>query len=416
MRCVANVSLKSIFAAGTIALAACVGNPSSSPWVGPPSANPEAARRLLGRLTSGSGKIQHVVILVQENRSFNHLFMGYPGATTQNYGYISSGKKVSLKEVSLKANFIPGYGLGGVLHTVQRDGQHSRHQLPDERLRQSARQCGNNGCPIRYPPYSFVKRSEIKPYWDLAKQYVLADRMYSSNIDASSFVSHQYIIAAQAMQSYNWPYTKYWGCEGPAGNKINVLGPQRQHQGTELVCFNDLTLGQEADDAGVTWAAYSAPVGPGNGGGWNGYQANRHVYYGSDWDNDIIQSPSQFLTDVSDGKLRQITWITPARENSDHPQTFSKTGPMWVASLVNTIGQSQFWDSTAIFIFWDDPSGFFDPAPPPYVDYDGLGFRLPLLIISPYAKKGYVTHVQYEHGSILKFTEDMFGLPRLSAS
>ena len=89
---------------------------------------------------------------------------------------------------------------------------------------------------------------------------------------------------------------------------------------------------------------------------------------------------------------------------------------MWVASVVNAIGESKFWDSTAIFIFWDDPSGFYDPEPPPYADYDGLGFRLPLLIISPYAKKGYVSHVQYEHGSILKFAEDVFGLARLSAS
>ncbi len=89
---------------------------------------------------------------------------------------------------------------------------------------------------------------------------------------------------------------------------------------------------------------------------------------------------------------------------------------MWVASVVNTIGQSKFWNSTAIFIFWDDASGFFDPEPPPYVDYDGLGFRLPLLIVSPYAKKGYVSHVRYEHGSILKFAEDVFSLPRLSAS
>lgn len=102
--------------------------------------------------------------------------------------------------------------------------------------------------------------------------------------------------------------------------------------------------------------------------------------------------------------------------NSDHPQSLSNTGPMWVASVVNAIGQSQFWDSTAIFILWDDASGFFDPEPPPYVDFDGLGFRLPLLIVSPYAKKGYVSHVQYEHGSILRFVEDIFGLPRLSAS
>ena len=87
-----------------------------------------------------------------------------------------------------------------------------------------------------------------------------------------------------------------------------------------------------------------------------------------------------------------------------------------MASLVNAIGESKYWDSTAIFIFWDDYGGWYDPEPPAYVDYDGLGIRLPMLIISPYAKKGYVSHVHYEHGSILKFVEDQFGLGRLSAS
>jgi phospholipase C len=84
--------------------------------------------------------------------------------------------------------------------------------------------------------------------------------------------------------------------------------------------------------------------------------------------------------------------------------------------LVNAIGESQYWDSSAIFIFWDDYGGWYDPAKPAYVDYDGLGFRLPLLIISPYAKQGHVSHIHYEHGSILKFVEDQFGLGRLAAS
>ncbi|MGB8909423.1 MAG: alkaline phosphatase family protein, partial [Candidatus Cybelea sp.] len=92
------------------------------------------------------------------------------------------------------------------------------------------------------------------------------------------------------------------------------------------------------------------------------------------------------------------------------------TGPSWVTSVVNAIGESQFWSSTAIFIFWDDYGGFYDSEAPKYLDYDGLGGRIPLLVISPYAKKGFVSHVNYEHGSLLKFVEDRFGLPRLAAS
>ncbi len=114
--------------------------------------------------------------------------------------------------------------------------------------------------------------------------------------------------------------------------------------------------------------------------------------------------------------MRTVSWVTPSCANSDHAGCGSKTGPSWVASLVNAIGKSQYWKSTAIFIFWDDYGGWYDDAAPQLVDYDGLGLRIPLLIVSPYAKHGYVSHVHYENGSILKFIEDQFGLPRLAAS
>jgi phospholipase C len=87
-----------------------------------------------------------------------------------------------------------------------------------------------------------------------------------------------------------------------------------------------------------------------------------------------------------------------------------------VASLVNAIGESQYWNNTAIFIFWDDYGGWYDPEPPAMLDYDGLGMRIPMLVVSAYAKKGHVSHTHYEHGSILKFVEETFGLPALAAS
>ena len=106
----------------------------------------------------------------------------------------------------------------------------------------------------------------------------------------------------------------------------------------------------------------------------------------------------------------------PTWDTSDHSSNGSDAGPAWVASVVNAVGQSQFWKSTAVFVFWDEWGGWYDPVPPPYEDYDGLGFRVPLIVISPYAKKNYVSHVQYEHGSILRFAENAFGLGQLSAA
>lgn len=91
-------------------------------------------------------------------------------------------------------------------------------------------------------------------------------------------------------------------------------------------------------------------------------------------------------------------------------------GPSWVAALVNAVGKSKFWDSTAIFVQWDHWGGFYDHVPPPYMNFDSLGFRVPLLVISPYAKRDYVSHTQYETASVLRFAEDLYGLGQLAAA
>ncbi len=141
----------------------------------------------------------------------------------------------------------------------------------------------------------------------------------------------------------------------------------------------------------------------------------RHIYYGPDWKK-VISPNWKFITDVRAGKLANFTWITPVCDDSDHVNCPGGYGPSWVSALVNTVGKSKFWDSTAIFIQWDDWGGLYDHVPPPYENYDGLGFRVPLLVISPYAKHHYVSHVQYETASVLRFAEDLFGLGQLAAA
>ncbi len=130
----------------------------------------------------------------------------------------------------------------------------------------------------------------------------------------------------------------------------------------------------------------------------------------------MIGPSTQFFTDVKNGVLPAVSWITPTCKNSDHDYCDSNHGPHWVATLVNAIGTSQYWKSTAIFVVWDDSGGLYDHVPPKLVDYDGLGFRVPLLVISPYAKQNYVSHVHYEFGSILRYVEDHFGLAQLAPS
>jgi phospholipase C len=260
-----------------------------------------------------------------------------------------------------------------------------------------------------------VPYSETRPYFDIGKQYVLADEMYASNFDASSFISHQYIISGQAKSAVDYPFG-YWGCPGGPGDDISKVGPQRQiPYGYELACWDPTTLGDELDNAGISWAFYTSTY-FGDGGIWSAYQAIKHIYKGPDWKKDVITPQTTFFNDVSNGNLRAVNWITPTCANSDHAGCGANTGPSWVTSLVNAIGESKYWDSTAIFILWDDYGGWYDPKAPKYVDYDGLGLRIPMLVVSAYAKQGHVSHVLYEHGTILKFVEDTFGLPRLAAS
>lgn len=404
-------------ALGMATLAACggFGSPPSSPL------NNLSVSKLreLARPRS-TNPIQHVVIIIQENRSFNNLFMGYPGATTSKTGYLSNGKKVKIKPIPLKTTWDVEHDAKGFFAACNGSGSIPGTNCKMNGFDKIAARCGQSGepsCPIPHPQYSYVPQKDIAPYFTMAKQYVLTDQLYASNLDMSSFVAHQYLISAEAEQSVNFPgFSNDWGCQGGSGDLVNKIGPNRQvPDGDEPACFNESSLGQEADSAGITWGFYTSKLGA-DGQIWNAYQSNQYVYYGSDWNNDVITPQKQFFTDVSNGNLRQINWVTPTYENSDHPGSGSDTGPMWVASLVNAIGQSQYWDNTAIFIVWDDPGGWFDPEPPAYVDYDGLGMRVPMLVVSAYAKKGYVSHVSYEFGSILKFTEDLFNLPSLSAS
>jgi phospholipase C len=186
------------------------------------------------------------------------------------------------------------------------------------------------------------------------------------------------------------------------------------------------------------------PTWPDDGGElWNAFDAINAVRHDkSEWPNKKIFSCTQscvswpetnVLCDIAGSTtppcpspsppgnvvLPAVSWVIPDGQDSDHgygTQIGPDNGPDWVASVVNAVGQSQYWNSTAIVIVWDDAGGFYDHVPPPQLDRTGLGFRVPMIVISPYAKQGYVAHTQYEFGSILKFIETAFKLPQLGTT
>jgi phospholipase C len=353
--------------------------------------------------------IKHVVFIVQENRSFNNFFLGYPGAATQRYGYGDKGRRIRLRSEPLavvwdidhssKAFFLACDGIG---------------KLPGTRCKMDgwyAEQSGFNA--PKDAAYTYVRRSDIAPYWQMAEEYALADRAFASNLDGS-FIAHQYIVAAYASAGVDFPAGQ-WGCEGGPSDTIPTLLRNREYGPRIAACFDNPTIASEADAAGVSWRFYADAL-DGTGGFWSSYQADRPIFRSRRWRTNVIDPPAQFLTDVANGTLADITWITPTWDTSDHPGFGGGYGPAWVASVVNAIGSSKFWDSTAIFVAWDDWGGLYDPVKPVYEDYDGLGFRVPLIVLSPYTPRGTVTHVQYETSSVLRFMEDNFGLAPLAHS
>jgi phospholipase C len=403
-------------AAFALSLCACSagGGPATAP--GLPIANTQSAPQAAPDRRHGSSKkkIKHIVIIVQENRSFNNLFYGFKGATTVGYGYDSNNQKVNLIPVGLETSWDIEHDSSGYFAACNGTGSVPGTNCQMNGFNREFAGCYNS-CPSKEPEYAYVPRTETKPYFDMGRQYVLADQMYASNFDASSFISHQYIISGQAEKAVNFPYSS-WGCPGGMYDRIQEVGPDRQiPDGSEVVCWDPTTLGDELDKAGVSWAFYTSPY-YGDGGIWSAYQAINHIYNGPDWKTDIITPQTQIFNDITNGTLRSVNWVTPTCANSDHAGCGSNTGPSWVTSVVNAIGESPYWSSTAIFVFWDDYGGWYDSQAPAYADFDGLGMRIPMLIISPYAKRGHVSHVHYEHGTILKFVEDTFGLPRLAAS
>jgi phospholipase C len=361
--------------------------------------------------SSGGGKITHVVYVIQENRSFDNLFQGYPGADTVSSGEDSQGKTIKLRPVSLATQYDIDHSAAAMFEACDGTGK-----MPGTHCRMDGfdREFANGG--PKHPQYVYVPHAESKPYFDIAHEWVLADRMFQSQLD-ESFVAHQYVIAAQAQSSVDLPFG-FWGC--PGGALVPRITPRRHASaGMQLACFDYETLADELDAAKLSWRFYTSKYGApssGEGADWSGFAAVKHIRYGPDWVRNVITPQTRFLTDVRAGKLGSFTWITPVCVNSDHTNCGGGHGPSWVAAIVNAVGASKFWKTSAIFVQWDDWGGLYDHVAPPYEDYDGLGFRVPLLIISPYAKRNYVSHTQYETASVLRFAEDLWGLSRLAAA
>ncbi len=363
---------------------------------------------------ASSSKIQHVVIIFQENRSTDDLFNGLPGADTVRSGPNSDGKQVSLRPIPLTAPYDLSHTHAGFL-TEYASGEENGWN--EERSTcEGAIVC----LPSDLRAYGYVPHNEIQPYWIMATRYAFGDHMFQTN-QGPSFPAHQYIVSGtstvvngSSLRASENPFNPKTGpsggCDSPSGALVTLINPAGKESQKAYPCFNRISMMELADRAGLTWRYYQATPGPGI---WNGPDAVLRIRESGEFSTDVVSPSSQILTDIANGELANIVWVTPTGLSSDHALATNGSGPSWVASVVNAIGESQYWNSTAIFVTWDDWGGWFDHVPPPQYNSYELSFRVPLIVISPYAKSHYISHVQHEFGSILKFTEETFGLPSL---
>jgi phospholipase C len=358
--------------------------------------------------------IEHVVVVVQENRTVDNLFQFLPGANTQSYGLNSQNQEVPLQAEDLAAPCGFGHAYGN-FQTEYDNGQMNGFE----------RETHNGTCPSN-PAYAYVPQKQVQPYYTLAETYAFADDMFSSD-EGPSYPGHQYIISGTSSVSedslnkasgnpLNPNGSASGGCDSPPGTLVQVINPKGQMPKDieTFPCYQRESIMDEMDAADVTWKYYQNTPGAGL---WHAVDSIYSIWAKpGEMSANVITPPTQALTDIENGNLADVVWITPTDWYSDHPNGNDGSGPSWVAAIVNAIGSSSYWQNTAIFVTWDDWGGLYDHVTPTIYNSFELGFRVPLIVVSPYAKPGYVSHVQHEYGSILHFTEEAFGLPSLGTT
>jgi phospholipase C len=353
------------------------------------------------------------VIIVQENRSVDNLFNGLPGANTVLTGQSSNGTNITLQPVNLVEGYDPNHSHafweteynGGAMNGFNRE-------VVDN----------GKGEPKDFA-YAYVPQSQVQPYWTMAETYAFADNMFATN-EGPSFPAHLYLATGNsAIDSTNTMYAEDdavlphsphpGGCDSLPGTTVAVIDPATGAQGTPVFpCFVHQTIFNLLDAADVSWRWYEARYGHGL---WYAPDAYSNIRNSPDYKN--VSAPNtNIFTDIATGKLPGVSWVMPTAAESDHASSTDGSGPSWVAEVVNAVGLSQYWKSTAILVVWDEWGGWYDHVAPKQYNFYELGFRVPLIAISPYAKPGHVSHTQYEFGSMLKFIERTFNLGSLGTT
>jgi phospholipase C len=363
---------------------------------------PDAARAT--KKPARATPIQHIIFIIKENRSFDSYFGTFPGANGATSGATSIGQTIPLSHLPDITPNDPGHGWPEALTSMD-DGKMDQFDIIDG---------GNvNGA---YNSYQQFQQADIPNYFSYAYNFVLSDNTFSS-MHGGSFPQHLYSVAAQSNGVINIPFQTSgaqnaggWGCDDPADTLVQVMDDEGDVTG-EFPCFDFPTLADSLQSAGISWRYY-APTKGEQGYNFNTFDAINHIRNSGLWNTNVVPD-TEFESDALNGFLPAMSWLVTGA-GSEHPPNSSCFGENWTVTQLNALMQGPDWNSTAVFLTWDDFGGFYDHVPVPQPDVYGFGPRVPMLIISPYAIPGHISHTLYEFSSVLKFAEETFGLQPLT--
>jgi phospholipase C len=327
----------------------------------PPTATPR--RSALSNLSS----IKNIVIVLQENHTFDNYFGSYPNADG------TSGKDLCLPNVAGSGPCTRPF------HATSRTPADINHSWSSAHTDFDAGKMDGFVYSERTPTtMSFYDGSDLPRYWAAADQYVLCDRYFTS-VMSQSAPNHLYLVA---------------GTSG--GLQDNHVAPTLRFP----------PIFEQLDALGISWKVYGFTT-------W--YERFAYVQGLPDVHKNF-GTGAALIKDIAAGTLPQVTWVIGAPGGTEHPpQDIQRGQNSVVDDILNPVGRSPLWASVAIFVTWDDFGGFYDHVAPPQVDAYGYGFRVPCLILSPFARRGFIDHVVNDHTSILRFVENRFGLTSLSS-
>ncbi|MDB4958548.1 MAG: acid phosphatase [Myxococcales bacterium] len=353
--------------------------------------------------------IKHVVIVVKENHTFDNYFGSFPGADgiaqiVTPHGTITpphAPDRTPRDLCHMHSCALTDYAGGGMNGWDSVAGS------------------STNGDDLAYAQYG---EADIPNYWQYARHFTLGDRFFANEL-GPSFPGHTFVLAAQAGWATGNPNTTithpYWGCDQASGTQVTIDESGTCNEQQVFPCFKIPSL-PDVLPAGVDWKFYGTnfyllpEI-------WSMFDAIDSIRNGPGWAN--IVNASSFDSDVDHGKLPAVSWLVDQDFDDEHPAVGGVcAGENWTVGHLNHLMASPYWQDTAILFTMDDFGGWYDHVVPPRqygcdasAPY-GLGFRLPLIVISPYAKPGFVFHEVAEQASIPRFVERVFGATRTLSS